>query len=454
MIRTLNPSATASLQASVTGAAQSQLNVRAAATQSTGTGTSTSTDFNLLLKRQLNAGKTPVAEKQTSHEKQKPKVKEETHDAPADKIAPSKADQNNPAPIEKHAEPGGEAVATPPAAAATLTPAAPAPTSTKTSTQAGGDATQNPAVLAQMSESSVVDTKVAGTKGTNNLSIAGSKNSPANQLSNRPLETENKATGESTGMGSTESLSPGLPKLGEASAVATEKSSQAATISATTMQAFQTALSNQTALGAQTVQTPVGQSPSQMIQSQIQTPISDPNFPQAFASQVSILSAEGITHAELTLNPPNMGPVQIEIRHIGSNIEVNFRAEQAHTREAIKASVEQLRELLQDQGMALQSSVVRSLIVAPSTAAADLGRFGQNLATDQQSGNAANFSGEQAFRDGNNRSNGQSSRESDNYFGRGTTLGSESRNADSNNQGSNPLTSATRTTLRRIDLFA
>jgi hypothetical protein len=87
-------------------------------------------------------------------------------------------------------------------------------------------------------------------------------------------------------------------------------------------------------------------------------------FSQAFASQVSIITFEGISRAELSLNPPNMGPVQIDIRHINNTVEVDFKAANAQTCEAIQASLGLLRDLLSEQGMVLQDSTVQSMVLA------------------------------------------------------------------------------------------
>lgn len=93
----------------------------------------------------------------------------------------------------------------------------------------------------------------------------------------------------------------------------------------------------------------------------VREPFGEAAFTQAFASQVSILTIEGVSRAELSLNPPNMGPVQIEIRHYENGVEVDFKAAHPLTREAIQSSIDQLRERLHEQGMVLQDSFVQSL---------------------------------------------------------------------------------------------
>ncbi len=96
--------------------------------------------------------------------------------------------------------------------------------------------------------------------------------------------------------------------------------------------------------------------------------VDTPEFNHAFASQVSILTFEGVSRAELSLNPPNMGPVQIEIRHLDHSVEIDFKAANLQTREAIQSSLDQLRDLLQGQGIVLQDSSVQSLVLGASSA--------------------------------------------------------------------------------------
>ena len=91
--------------------------------------------------------------------------------------------------------------------------------------------------------------------------------------------------------------------------------------------------------------------------------VDTPEFNHAFASQVSILTFEGVSRAELSLNPPNMGPVQIEIRHLDHSVEIDFKAANLQTREAIQASLDQLRDLLQGQGIVLQDSSVQGMVL-------------------------------------------------------------------------------------------
>lgn len=147
------------------------------------------------------------------------------------------------------------------------------------------------------------------------------------------------------------------------------------------------------------------------VQVQVAAPLNDPEFVQQFSSQVSILTQQGITHAELSINPPDMGPVLIEIRHQDNRVEVDFRAEMRETRQAIESSLGQLRDLLHDQGVELQDSWVRALTAAPvqdsaNSAATDMGAGSLASQGDQARGGQ----GAAAGRDG--QASGQGSQPS------------------------------------------
>jgi flagellar hook-length control protein FliK len=103
---------------------------------------------------------------------------------------------------------------------------------------------------------------------------------------------------------------------------------------------------------------------------QLTTPFRDPQFESSFASQVSFLTNQGITHAKIHLNPQDMGPVSVDIRSVGDSVEVNFQAAREQTRQAIEASIDTLRGLMREEGMTLQNAFVRSIEVAPAQAMA------------------------------------------------------------------------------------
>ena len=83
------------------------------------------------------------------------------------------------------------------------------------------------------------------------------------------------------------------------------------------------------------------------------TPVSAPEFAHAFGVQMSVLASNGIQHAELQLNPPDMGPVSVRILMDGTQARVDFGADVAATRQAIEAGMPALAGALRDAGFTL-----------------------------------------------------------------------------------------------------
>ncbi len=83
------------------------------------------------------------------------------------------------------------------------------------------------------------------------------------------------------------------------------------------------------------------------------TPFDAPDFSHALGLQVSVLAKGGIQHAELQLNPADMGPVSVQIVMDGTRAQVDFGADLAATRQAIEAGMPALASALRDAGFTL-----------------------------------------------------------------------------------------------------
>jgi flagellar hook-length control protein FliK len=83
------------------------------------------------------------------------------------------------------------------------------------------------------------------------------------------------------------------------------------------------------------------------------TPIDAPEFPSALGLQLSVFARNGIEHAELQLNPAEMGPVSVQITMDGTQARVDFGADLAATRQAIEAGLPELASALRDAGFTL-----------------------------------------------------------------------------------------------------
>ncbi|HMC17466.1 MAG TPA: flagellar hook-length control protein FliK, partial [Albitalea sp.] len=88
------------------------------------------------------------------------------------------------------------------------------------------------------------------------------------------------------------------------------------------------------------------------------TPVNSPEFKAALGMQVSLLARDGVQHAELHLNPAEMGPISVQIALDGSQAQVDFGADSAHTRHLIEAGLPELASALRDAGLTLSGGGV------------------------------------------------------------------------------------------------
>ncbi len=92
----------------------------------------------------------------------------------------------------------------------------------------------------------------------------------------------------------------------------------------------------------------------------VPTPATAPEFPQALGVQVSVLAKDGIQHAELHLNPAEMGPISVQIAIDGTQAQVNFGADSAATRQIIESGLPELAASLREAGFTLSGGGVHS----------------------------------------------------------------------------------------------
>ena len=89
-------------------------------------------------------------------------------------------------------------------------------------------------------------------------------------------------------------------------------------------------------------------------------PAEVPAWPAALNEQVRWQIGEGIQEARLELHPRELGSVQVQLRLSASGAEVQFSAAHPQAREALQASLPQLRALLAADGLHLSQAQVGS----------------------------------------------------------------------------------------------
>ncbi len=74
------------------------------------------------------------------------------------------------------------------------------------------------------------------------------------------------------------------------------------------------------------------------------------NFPQGLAERVSWIVDNNLNGAKLQVNPPQLGPIELQIAVQGDHAQVWMSTHSAVTRDALESSVPKLREMLGAQG--------------------------------------------------------------------------------------------------------
>lgn len=87
-------------------------------------------------------------------------------------------------------------------------------------------------------------------------------------------------------------------------------------------------------------------------------PIDDPAFASHLAAQVGESLVGGLERAEISVTPPEMGPIRIELSLAGDQASVAFAAAMPETRNAIEQSLPMLRSMLSEQGLVLADATV------------------------------------------------------------------------------------------------
>jgi flagellar hook-length control protein FliK len=93
-------------------------------------------------------------------------------------------------------------------------------------------------------------------------------------------------------------------------------------------------------------------------------------WPQQFGDKVVWLARNDQQSAQLTINPPQLGPVQISLNLSGDQASIVFASPHAEVRQAIESAMPQLKEMLASAGISLgQSNVGANLSQQPDNSA-------------------------------------------------------------------------------------
>lgn len=95
------------------------------------------------------------------------------------------------------------------------------------------------------------------------------------------------------------------------------------------------------------------QSAAPPVSTPIPLPITHPDWDQSLAQRVVWLVNQNVQGAELRINPPQLGPIEMRIVMNNDQASVSFTSQHAAVREALEAAVPRLRDMFSDNGLNL-----------------------------------------------------------------------------------------------------
>ncbi|MDP2785925.1 MAG: flagellar hook-length control protein FliK, partial [Sulfurimicrobium sp.] len=99
------------------------------------------------------------------------------------------------------------------------------------------------------------------------------------------------------------------------------------------------------------IKTPVGA---------VQPPVGASGWGDALGQKIVWMAGQHQQVAELHLNPPNLGPMEVRLTINNDQVSALFVSHQPAVREAIEAAMPRLREMFADSGMMLGNATVSS----------------------------------------------------------------------------------------------
>lgn len=87
-------------------------------------------------------------------------------------------------------------------------------------------------------------------------------------------------------------------------------------------------------------------------------PVHHPRFAEALTQQVSVMARDGIQQARISLNPAELGPVELRVVVRNDEASVQLAAHTAAVREILEDALPRLREQFEQSGMRLSDSSV------------------------------------------------------------------------------------------------
>jgi hypothetical protein len=200
-----------------------------------------------------------------------------------------------------------------------------------------------------------VDPQQAGqVVGTGNLAsglVSADMNNPA--LGAGQIELQNASR---QGMPVNQPVAAGLEGL-QAVAVTLGKSSETEKVAKTpelTLASLEKAVQSANAVvGPRSDPAPVLREVVPAWQSEVSVPVGKPGWGEAVMQRVMWMSSQHLQSAEIQLDPPELGPLQVRVNSQGDQTSVVFNSQHSAVRDALDQSLSRLREMMEQNGVNL-----------------------------------------------------------------------------------------------------
>lgn len=151
--------------------------------------------------------------------------------------------------------------------------------------------------------------------------------------------------------------------LGELSARATKNMETTLPARETAVAAAATAATQQPGIAAlatmQNTAAAVAAPVTQSSQLRVDTPLNQARWGDEFSQKITWLASSNIDQsAELHLNPPQLGPIDVVIKVSGDQATALFTSPHAAVREAVEQAIPKLRDMMADNGITLGNTTV------------------------------------------------------------------------------------------------
>jgi flagellar hook-length control protein FliK len=90
-----------------------------------------------------------------------------------------------------------------------------------------------------------------------------------------------------------------------------------------------------------------------VVQTGVQVPVGSPQWSQAVGDKVLWFAAQNVSSAEIRLDPPELGPMQVKVSVNQDQASITFTSPHPVVREALDQQLNRLREMFSEQGLNL-----------------------------------------------------------------------------------------------------